>query len=87
MKNIDELIENLKSSGSSIRDAAAINLLGIGDARAIQPLIQAIRTPENVNHRGGYNLNQLHSTPKATRFFTLVATRQGCTKSLHFGRE
>jgi HEAT repeat protein len=50
--NIDVLIADLDSSNSQTRDAAAIQLMDIGDARAVIPLIKAICEPRNENHRG-----------------------------------
>ena len=52
MKSIDALILDLESTDSSVRDKAAISLMDIGDKRAVLPLIQAIKKPENSNHRG-----------------------------------
>ena len=52
MKTIEELIQDLKSKDSGVRDNAALALMDIGDDKAIEPIIEAIRVPENVNHRG-----------------------------------
>lgn len=52
MKNSDLLIKALKSQESSVRDSAAIELMDLGEVRAVEPLIQAIQVPESVNHRG-----------------------------------
>ncbi|MCF6325506.1 MAG: HEAT repeat domain-containing protein [Gammaproteobacteria bacterium] len=52
MKHSDLLIKNLKSQESSVRDAAAIELMDLGEILAVEPLIQAIQNPENVNRRG-----------------------------------
>jgi hypothetical protein len=49
---LQNLIENLASQDSSVRDKAALELMDIGDASAVEPLLRAITTPENINHRG-----------------------------------
>jgi len=48
----EELIQDLKSTDPAIRDKAALDLMDIGDDRAMAPIIDAIRVPENVNYRG-----------------------------------
>ena len=52
MKNSDLLIKKLESLDASVRDAAAIELMDLGEVLAVAPLIQAIQRPENVNNRG-----------------------------------
>ena len=42
-KDLDKLIENLKSEDEEVREAAAKALGEIGDARAVEPLIKALR--------------------------------------------
>src|SRR6478752_4875921 len=52
MKSFEDLIDDLKSKSSAIRDSAAIELMDIGNKNAIQPLIEAISNPDNENYRG-----------------------------------
>lgn len=52
MSDLQSLIQALEASDSSVRDRAALQLRDIGDERAVQPLLQAIARPENLNHRG-----------------------------------
>lgn len=76
MKNINVLIENLKSPHSSIRDSAAVDLMVIGDITAVEPLIEAIRVPENVNHRGTlvYALSEFDCADHLRLLVDLVVT-------------
>jgi HEAT repeat protein len=52
MSDLQSLIHDLEASESAVRDKAALQLMDIGDERAVQPLLQAISKPENINHRG-----------------------------------
>jgi HEAT repeat protein len=52
MKKFKALIQNLKSTDSAIRDEAALDLMDIANDKALGPLIEAIRVPENTNYRG-----------------------------------
>ena len=52
MRELQALIQDLESPDSSIRDKAALDLMDIQDAIAVEPLLRAIAKPENVNHRG-----------------------------------
>lgn len=52
MQDIASLLQSLESTDASVRDAAALDLMDIGDERAVAPLLRAISKPENVNHRG-----------------------------------
>ena len=52
MKPASELVEDLSSSDSAIRDRAALDLKDLGDPCAVEPLISAILAPENENYRG-----------------------------------
>lgn len=52
MHELQALIQDLESPDSSIRDNAALDLMDIQDASALEPLLRAIAKPENVNHRG-----------------------------------
>ena len=52
MRELQALTQDLESPDSSIRDKAALDLMDIQDASAVEPLLRAIAKPENVNHRG-----------------------------------
>ena len=52
MREIHLLIQDLESTDATVRNAAAIDLMDLGDERAVAPLLRAITNPENVNHRG-----------------------------------
>jgi len=52
MYELKVLIQDLESPDSSIRDKAALDLMVIHDASAVEPLLRAIAKPENANHRG-----------------------------------
>lgn len=52
MSDVQSLITDLVSTDPAVRNRAALQLMDIGDPRAVEPLLQAIARPENVNHRG-----------------------------------
>jgi HEAT repeat protein len=52
MSDLHSLIDDLASTEPAVRNRAALQLMDIGDANAVEPLIRAILKPENVNHRG-----------------------------------
>ena len=52
MNWIEALLLDLKSSDPSVRDKAAIELMDLGNAAAIHPLLEAIARPGNANYRG-----------------------------------
>ena len=52
MKNIDKFIKKLESNDPLERNEAAVQLMNIGDDRAIKPLLKAIKKVENKNNRG-----------------------------------
>lgn len=52
MKTFEDLIQDLKSTDPAVRDNAALDLMDIGNDKAVVPLIEAIRAPENANYRG-----------------------------------
>lgn len=52
MSDLQTLIDDLSSTTPAVRDKAALQLMDIGDPRAVEPLLQAIAQPLNVNHRG-----------------------------------
>ena len=52
MKAIELLLQDVQSTDPRTRDLAALDLMDIGDERAIHALWAAIERPENVNHRG-----------------------------------
>jgi HEAT repeat protein len=52
MRDLQSLISDLESRNVALRNSAALQLMDIGDAAAVAPLLNAIDNPENVNHRG-----------------------------------
>jgi len=52
MKPTETLLLDLRSSDAAVRHNAALDLMEIEDPIAILPLLEAIKKPENVNHRG-----------------------------------
>lgn len=50
--NVTKLLNDLKSTNSTIRNKAAMRVADIGDERAKEYLIDAINVPQNKNNRG-----------------------------------
>ena len=48
MSNIEQLISRLKSDYSNVRKDAAFELGKIADARAVEPLIEALRDDDDM---------------------------------------
>ena len=73
---MQSLIHDLESSNSSIRDRAALELMGLRDESAVGPLLRAISKPENVNHRGTlvYALGAFNREPLLEVLVDLVLT-------------
>ena len=52
MPTFDNLVASLSSPNAKERNAAAVSLMDMGDPRAVQPLVEAIENPLNLNARG-----------------------------------
>lgn len=76
MHELQALIQDLESPDSSIRDNAALDLMDIQDASALESLLRAIAKPENVNHRGAlvYALSAFNCEAILSELVELVLT-------------
>jgi hypothetical protein len=52
LKSIEALLLDVHSTDPRVRDLAALELMDRGDARAVPALWNAIKRPENIDHRG-----------------------------------
>ena len=76
MSNINTLLSNLSSNDSGLRDKSAIELMDIGNPIAVKPLIEAIKEPNNINHRGTlvYALSNFDCSEHLSFLVNLVLT-------------
>ncbi|RZI58621.1 MAG: HEAT repeat domain-containing protein [Rubrivivax sp.] len=76
MKSIEALLQDVESTDPGIRHVAALELMDLSDERALPALWDAIKRPENVNHRGTlvYALSAFDQSEHLESLVTLVLT-------------